>query len=37
MGYKNLRRFEFSKLLFLIFENDEQILNIFLLFLELIF
>jgi hypothetical protein len=36
MGFKNLRCFEFSKLLFLIFENNIQILNIK-YFLELIF
>jgi hypothetical protein len=37
MGHENLGCFEFSKSLFLIFENDVQILNILLLFLELIF
>jgi hypothetical protein len=36
MGYKNLGYFDFSTLLFLIFKNDVQILNILLLFLELI-
>jgi hypothetical protein len=37
MGYKNLERFEFFKLIFLIFKINVQILNILLLFLELIF
>jgi hypothetical protein len=37
MGCKNLECFEFSKLSFLIFKNNVQILNILLLFLELIF
>jgi hypothetical protein len=38
MGYKILKYFEFSKSLFLIFENNMQTLNILLLLLlELIF
>jgi hypothetical protein len=39
MGYKNLRRFEFSKLHFLIFENqpknNNNIFNICILFLKI--
>jgi hypothetical protein len=36
VGYKTLGCFEFFKSLFLIFENNVQIFNILLLFLELI-
>jgi hypothetical protein len=37
MGCKNLECFDFFKSSFLIFKNDVQVLNILLLFLELIF